>query len=123
MLSGIGREHHTAFAVVHADAVYALLVSDDLHNLVRGLAVVVEHGVPGCAGNAAGKLVGTQDHGLDQLLLLGAKIDVSADAADGDDQDGEGKDQLGAEFSRHSRGSQRLRGIEVSGSNGIGPYS
>src|SRR5438067_13629877 len=37
MLSGIGREHHPPFAVVHPDAVNSLLVGDDLHNLVRGL--------------------------------------------------------------------------------------
>ena len=105
-----------------ADAVDSLLIRDDLHDLVSGLAIIVEHGVPGCAGNASGKLIGTQDHGLDQLLFFRAKIDVAADPANGDDQDGERKDQLRAEFSRHSRGSQRLPGIEVFGPNCIGPY-
>ena len=122
MLAGIGREHHPPFAVVHPDAVDSLLIRDDLHDLVSGLAIIVEHGVPGCAGNASGKLISTQDHGLDQLLLFGAKIDVAADPANGDDQDGERKDQLRAESSRHSRGSQRLPGIEVFGPNCIGPY-
>jgi hypothetical protein len=40
----------------------ALLVGDHPHDLVGGLAVVVEHGVPGGAGNAARKLIRAKDH-------------------------------------------------------------
>ena len=38
-----------------------------------------------------------------QLLLLRAEIEVAADSADRNDQDGERQNQLGAKFSRHGQ--------------------
>src|SRR5207302_7934103 len=68
LLAGIGREHHSTLTVVHAYAVHALLVGNHTHDLIRSLAVIIEHGVPGRAGDAARELIRAQDHGLDQLL-------------------------------------------------------
>ena len=61
-------------AVEHADAVDALLERDGLHHLVGVLAMVGEHGVPGGAGDAVRELVGAQDHGVQQVLLLGLHV-------------------------------------------------
>jgi hypothetical protein len=44
---GVGRKHKLSLTVKHSDSIHALLVSDYPHNLVRRLAVVIVHGVPG----------------------------------------------------------------------------
>ena len=97
----IGREHQLSLAIEHPDTVDAMLVRDDAHHLVRGFAVVVEHGMPGCAGNAARKLVSAKNHGFDQPVLLHAEIQVSANTADRNDQDSEREDQLEVESAGH----------------------
>src|ERR1039458_19932 len=60
----IGGEHHLAGAIEHADAVDALFEGDGLHDLVGGLAMVVQHGVPGGAGDGFGELIGAQEYGV-----------------------------------------------------------
>src|SRR5438067_2238858 len=44
LFARIRRKHHVPFAVVHPYAVYTLFIRNDLHDLVGGPAVVVEHG-------------------------------------------------------------------------------
>ena len=61
-------------AVEHADAVDALFERDGLHHLVGRLAMVVEHGVPGGAGDALGELAGSQEHGIEELCFLGLDV-------------------------------------------------
>src|ERR1700751_465338 len=102
LLSRIGREHKPAFTVKHPNAIDSLLVGDHAHNLVRSLAVVIEHGVPRGACDAARELVCAENHGLDQLFFLGSKIQVATNAADRHDEDRERKNQFGAKFSWHS---------------------
>src|SRR5208282_750642 len=97
----IGRKHQPALTIEHPDAVHAMLVSDDAHHFVGRFAVVVKHGMPGCAGNTAGKLVCAENHSLDQAVLLHPEIHVSTDATDDNDQHGERKDQLEVESAGH----------------------
>ena len=60
--------------VEDADALDALLERDRLHHLVGGVALVREHGVPGGAGDRAGKLVGPHHHDVQQVALLVATL-------------------------------------------------
>ena len=90
-LTGHRGKHQMARTIEHADAVDALLEPDGLHHFVGRLAMVVEHGVPGGAGDAFGKLVGARDHGVEQVLLLGFYGDESGDGADHDDDERQGK--------------------------------
>lgn len=89
LFARVGREDEPPLAFEHSDAVHSLLVGNDAHDLVGGFAIVVEHGVPGCSGDAVRQLVCAEDHGLHQLFLLAPEIEVPTDAADYDDQDGE----------------------------------
>ena len=90
------------FAVEHANPIDALFVRDQLHDPVSSLAVVIQHGVPGGTGYAARQLVGAQDHRVDELLFLRTEVEITADAADAHNQNGERQNQLGAKFSKHS---------------------
>ena len=85
--SGAVENTSRAAAVEHADAVDALLAPDGLHHFVRGLAMIVEHGVPGGAGDAFGKLVRAGDHGVEQMPLLGPHGDQAGDGADDHDDE------------------------------------
>jgi hypothetical protein len=62
--------------------------------------MVVQHGVPGRAGDAFRKLVGARDHGVQQVLLLGFHRDQAGDGANHDDNERQRKDQ----FLRESSG-------------------
>ena len=90
-----------AFSVKHPDAVHAFFVGDGLHDLVGDPAIVIEHELPCGAGDAAEELIGAQLHRLYQLPLLRAEVGIAAHCADRDDKNRQGKDQLGAKFSRH----------------------
>lgn len=79
-----------AFAVEHANAIHALFISNSLHDPVGGLAIIVQHELPGGTGEAAGELIGTQNHRLYQLPLLCAEVQVAAYRADGDDENRQG---------------------------------
>ena len=92
--SGRGGEHDLAGAVEHADAVDALLERDGLHDLIGGLAVVVEHGVPGGAGDALGELVGAEDHGVEELAFFGLDIDEAGNGGHDDDDHGDREHQF-----------------------------
>ena len=85
LFSGISREHHPALAGVHPYSVHALLIRDDLHDLVGGSTSVVQHRVPGGTRDAARELIRSEDHRLHQLLFLSTEVQVSADPADRDD--------------------------------------
>src|SRR5215469_3925622 len=88
------------FAVEHPNTNHALFIGNGLHDLVGGFAVMVEHELPSGARDAAGELIGTQNHRLDELSLLRAEIEIVAYRADGDHENRQGKNQLGAKFSR-----------------------
>ena len=98
---GVGGEHHLPGAVEHADAVDALLERDGLHHLVGGLAMVVEHGVPGRAGDALGELVRAEDHRVQELLLLGFYVHQPGNRRHDDHDDGDREHQLPRKTSRH----------------------
>ena len=110
LFARVGGENEAAFAIEHADSVDAFFVGDGLHDVVGGSPIVVEHELPRGAGDAAGEFVGAEHHRVDQLLLLRPEIQVSAHAADGDDENREGQDQLGAEFARHNSQVAKGRG-------------
>jgi hypothetical protein len=101
LLVGVGGKSQAAFTVEHADAIDPVLVRNHTHGFVGGLAIVVEHGVPSGTGNAAGELVGTEDHGFEELVLLHAPIEEAADTTDSDNQDGERQDELEVESAGH----------------------
>jgi hypothetical protein len=48
------------------------------------------------------QLVGAQDHRVHELLFLRTEVEITADAADAHNQNGERQNQLGAKFSKHS---------------------
>ena len=100
---GVGREHHLPGAVEHADAVDALLARDGLHHLVGGLAMVVEHGVPGGAGDALGELVRPQDHGVQELRFLGLDVDQAGNRRHDDHNHRDRKHEFPGETARHGR--------------------
>lgn len=101
LLTGISREDQAAFTIEHTDSVDTFLIRDRLHDVVFGLAVVVEHELPGGAGNAARQFVRPQNHRLYQLLFLRAEVQVAGDTADRNDEDRQRDNQLGAKFSWH----------------------
>src|ERR1017187_7465027 len=96
------RKNQTARAVEHADAVDALLAPDGLHHFVRRLAVVVQHGVPGGAGDAFGKLVRARDHGVQQVLLLAFHRDQPGNGANHNDNERQREDQFLRESPRQA---------------------
>ena len=63
LLSRVGGENQPSLAVEHPDAIDPLFVSDHAHDLVRGLPIVVEHGVPRGARDTSRKLIRPKDHG------------------------------------------------------------
>lgn len=67
----------------------------------REQPVIIEHGMPGSARDAAGKLVRSEDHRSHKLLFLREEVEIAAESADGDNQDGQRQNQLGSKFSRH----------------------
>ena len=70
-----GRKHHDAIAVEYANSVDTLLFRDGFHDGISRLAIIGQHGVPGGACNAAGKLIGPDQHGRQELFFLIADID------------------------------------------------
>src|ERR1035437_6174007 len=59
-LSAMNRA--AAYEMMQTIAVDSLLERNGLHHLVRRCAMIVEHGVPGGAGDGLGKLVRSQSH-------------------------------------------------------------
>ena len=66
-------------------------------------AIVVEHGVPGGAGDSLGELVRPQDHRVEELLFLGFDVHQSGNRRHDDDDHRDRKHQLSPESSRHKR--------------------
>ncbi len=97
----IGGEHHMAGAIEHAYAVDALFEGDGLHDFVGGLAVVVQHGVPGGAGDGFGELIGAEEDGVEELPLFGCYVDESGNRRHNDHDDGDREHQLPGEAPGH----------------------
>src|ERR1019366_3096924 len=98
----IGREHHLAGAIEHADTVDALFEGDGLHYLVGGLAMVVQHSEPSRTRDGLGQLVRTKEYCVQELLLLGGDIDESGNRRHNDHDDGDREHQLPGETPRHN---------------------
>ena len=98
----IGGEHNLTGAVKHANAVDALFGGDGLHHLVGGLAVIVQHGVPGSAGDAFGQLIGAQDHRVQELSFFGGYVNQAGNRRHNDHDDGDREHQLPDETTRHN---------------------
>jgi hypothetical protein len=113
-LVGIGGIGKSALAIEHANAVDAILVRDHAHGFVDSLAVVIEHGVPGRAGDATGELVRPKDHGGYQLGLLRSQIKQPANTTYGHNHYGKREDQLEIESAGHLGPSLR-NGLDVVG--------
>src|ERR1039457_2921152 len=64
-------------------------------------AMVVQHGVPRRAGDALGQLVGANDHGVEELLLLGRDIDESGNRRHNDHDDSDREHELPGETPGH----------------------
>jgi hypothetical protein len=90
-----------AFPVEHTDSIHALFVGDGLHDLVGGFAVIVKHELPSGTSDAPGELIGAQNHRLNELPLLCAEVEITTYGADSNDEDRQGKNQLGAKPSGH----------------------
>ncbi|MBP1656847.1 MAG: hypothetical protein H6Q31_1448 [Bacteroidetes bacterium] len=75
-IAGSGGVHHAPFFVENPDPVDALLGGNGLHDLICGFAVVIEHGMPGGAGDAARELVRAGDHRVQQLIALRPHVNV-----------------------------------------------
>ena len=74
LLFPIGRENQPSFTIEHPDTIDALFVCDHAHDLVGGPAVVVEHGMPGGARDAARELIRTEDHGFSNCFFWVRKL-------------------------------------------------